>query len=151
MLVSTLAQSARAERLHPLFKKLFDYVKTHDLTKVPAGRIVLQGEELFINVDDATLRSREEQKLEVHRRYIDVHFPLSGVETVGWCSLETLTEASDALFDAEKDFALYTVPASSYFEVQPGSFYIVWPEDAHAPIIGEGRLRKAIAKVQVIV
>ena len=150
MLVSTLAQSARAERLHPLFKKLFDYVKTHDLTKVPAGRIVLQGEELFINVDDATLRSREEQKLEVHRRYIDVHFPLSGVETVGWCSLETLTEASDALFDAEKDFALDTVPAASYFEVQPGSFYIVWPEDAHAPIIGEGRLRKAIAKVQVI-
>ena len=58
MLVSTLVQSARAERLHPLFKKLFDYVKTHDLTKVPAGRIVLQGEELFINVDDATLRSR---------------------------------------------------------------------------------------------
>ena len=150
MLVSTLAQSARAERLHPLFKKLFDYVKTHDLTKVPAGRIVLQGEELFINVDDATLRSREEQKLEVHRRYIDVHFPLSGAETVGWRSLETLTEASDAPFDAENDFALYTAPAASYFEVQPGSFYIVWPEDAHAPIIGEGRLRKAIAKVQVI-
>ena len=150
MLVSTLAQSARAERLHPLFKKLFDYVKTHDLTKVPAGRIVLQGEELFINVDDATLRSREEQKLEVHRRYIDVHFPLSGAETVGWRSLETLSMASDAPFAAEKDFALYTAPAASYFEVQPGSFYIVWPEDAHAPIIGEGRLRKAIAKVQVI-
>ena len=125
MLLSTLAQSARAERLHPLFKKLFDYVKTHDLTKVPAGRIVLQGEELFINVDDATLRSREEQKLEVHRRYIDVHFPLRGVETVGWRSLETLTEASDAPIDAEKGFALYTASAASYFEVQPGSFSIV--------------------------
>ena len=149
MVISTLEQSARIERLHPLFKKLFDYIKTHDLTKVPAGRIVLQDDALFINVDDATLRSREEQKLEVHRRYIDVHFPLSGVETVGWRSLETLGQPSDAPFDEEKDFALYSAPASSYFEVQPGTFYVVYPEDAHAPIIGEGRLRKAIAKVLV--
>ena len=31
MIVSNLQNSQRIEGLHPLFKSLFDYVKTHDL------------------------------------------------------------------------------------------------------------------------
>ncbi len=63
--------------LHPLLKKLFDYVATHDLSQVPAGRVTIQGDDLFINVTDATLLPREERKMEVHRAYLDVHIPLS--------------------------------------------------------------------------
>ena len=74
MILQSLQASERTETLHPLLKQLFDYVKSHDLTQVPAGRITLDGEKLFINVADATLVEAENQKLEVHRRYIDVHF-----------------------------------------------------------------------------
>ena len=149
MIFNSLLRSERTERLHPLFKQLFDYVRTHDLSQVPAGRIVLQGDDLYINVDDASLRSREAQKLEVHRRYIDVHFPLDGVEEVGWRSLDSLTCESEAPFDEARDFALYAAPATTYFTVRPGEFYVMFPEDAHAPIIGQGTLRKAIAKVRI--
>ena len=31
MIVSNLQNSSRIEPLHPLFKQLFDYVKSHDL------------------------------------------------------------------------------------------------------------------------
>lgn len=31
MIVSNLQNSQRVEKLHPLFKQLFDYVKSHDL------------------------------------------------------------------------------------------------------------------------
>ena len=110
---------------------------------------MLQGDNLYINVDDASLRSREAQKLEVHRRYIDVHFPLDGVEEVGWRSLDSLTCESEAPFDEVRDFALYAAPATTYFTVRPGEFYVMFPEDAHAPIIGQGTLRKAIAKVRI--
>ena len=41
MILSTLAESGRVEHLHPAFKLVLDYVKSHDLTKVPAGRIAL--------------------------------------------------------------------------------------------------------------
>ena len=149
MIINSLSRSERTERLHPLFKKLFDYIRTHDLSQQPPGRIVLQGDDLFINLDQPQLRSRETQKLEVHRRYVDVHFPLSGAEEVGWRSLDTLPCESEEPFDEKNDFALYAAPATVYFTVHPGEFYVMFPEDAHAPIIGEGTLHKAIAKVRL--
>ena len=82
MILTTLAHASRIEALHPLLPQLFDYIRHHDLREADAGRITLDGEKLFINIDEPQLRSREEQKLEVHRRYIDVHIPLSAPETV---------------------------------------------------------------------
>ena len=148
MILDTLSNAPRYYALHPLFQQLFDYVSTHDLSAVPAGRITLDGDRLFINVNDSQLLTPEEQKLEVHRRYIDVHFPLSCAERVGWAPLEHLGE-SDAPFNEESDFAVYSCEADTYFTVQPGQFCIVWPEDAHAPIIGEGKIRKLVAKVLI--
>ena len=50
MVIAHLNDSERYASLHPLFKQLFDYVKSHDLSQVPAERITLDGERLFINV-----------------------------------------------------------------------------------------------------
>ena len=49
MIVSNLQNSQRIEGLHPLFKSLFDYVKTHDLLHADLGRIEVDGDHLFIN------------------------------------------------------------------------------------------------------
>lgn len=149
MIHAPLTHSERYEALHPLLKQLFDYVRTHDLTAVPTGRITLQGDELFINVVDAQMVPAESQKLEVHEAYVDVHFPLSTTETIGWRALSSIDTAPEAPFDAENDFALYATSSSSLCTVKPGEFVLVWPEDAHAPIIGKGPLRKAIAKVKL--
>lgn len=149
MILAHIEDSERYFSLHPLFKQLFDYVKTHDLSQVPAERITLDGERLFINVADASLKSPEEQVLEVHRRYIDVHFPLSSNEVMGWSPLQGLQTESVNPFNEEDDYAVYAEAAQTYLTIRPGEFVIVWPEDAHAPIIGEGKLRKLIAKVLI--
>lgn len=148
MILSHISDSSRYESLHPLFKQVFDYIKANDLTKVPAERIVLDGDKLFINVADAKLIPAETQKLEVHQKYIDIHFPLSGKEVVGWKHQSNLG-TSETPFDTDNDFALYAEEPTTYFTVMPGEFYIVYPEDAHAPIIGEGTLRKLIVKVMI--
>ena len=149
MILAHIEDSERYFSLHPLFKQLFDYVKTHDLSQVPAERITLDGERLFINVAYASLKSPEEQVLEVHRRYIDVHFPLSSNEVMGWSPLQGLQTESVNPFNEEDDYAVYAETAQTYLTIRPGEFVIVWPEDAHAPIIGEGKLRKLIAKVLI--
>lgn len=152
MIIARIDDAGRYYALHPLLKPLFDYVREHDLLRAPAGRIELQGDDLFINVNDSTLVSREEQQLEVHRRYIDVHFPLSSAEDYGWRHLATLGE-SDAPFDVASDYALYTAPADKWFTLQPGEFCIVFPEDAHAPVVapapGSKSIRKLVAKVKI--
>ena len=95
------------------------------------------------------MKAPEDQVLEVHRRYIDVHFPLTGEETMGWSPMSVLTTESVNPFNEEDDYAIYAEQAQSYHTIHPGEFAIVWPEDAHAPIIGKGTLRKLIAKVLI--
>ena len=148
MIIARLEDGERYYALHPLLKLLFEYVKSHNLLTAPTGRITLQGGDLFINVNDSTLLPREKQKLEVHRSYIDVHFPLSCAEDYGWRHLSTLAD-SDAPFDEDNDYALYSQPADKWFTLQPGEFCIVYPEDAHAPIVGDGKIRKLVAKVKI--
>lgn len=146
MILSDISDSGRYEVLHPRIAQFFHYLHTHDLSQMPAGRIEVDGENLFVNVCETTMVSAECQKLEVHRRYIDIHVPLLQAETIGWKHISELGE-SEAPFDEQDDYALYTDSPSSFVKVKPGEFLLVYPEDAHAPLIGEGRQRKLIAKV----
>ena len=61
MIIINLKDSATIEALHPAFKPLFDYLKSHNLLDMPLGRKELDGERLFINNDNPTLPAAEEQ------------------------------------------------------------------------------------------
>lgn len=148
MIVSNLQNSERIESLHPLFKQLFDYVKTHDLLHTECGRIELAGDDLFINNVNPTCVSASDQVLEVHRDYIDVHILLEGKERIGWKALEDVTDLKQA-YQKEGDCALYSDTPTSFVDLLPGQFLIVFPEDPHAPLIGEGKIRKLIGKVKI--
>ena len=148
MVIAALEDSGRYAALHPRLAALFGYVAANDFGSASPGRIEVAGDDIYINVVEADMKAPGEQKLEAHREYIDVHIPLSAVETIGWRHAGSLGN-SDAPFDEEGDFALYSEPAAGYYAVPPGSFCIVFPEDAHAPLIGTGPIRKLIAKVRV--
>ncbi len=146
MIITQLNDTATIERLHPMFKQLFDYIKSHNLLEMPIGRIELDGEHLFINNDNPTLREASAQTIEVHRRYIDVHIPLDKSETIGWKPTRHCTQLiSD--YEEDKDRMFYNDRPDTYIEIQPGEICICYPEDGHAPIIGHGTMRKAVAKV----
>jgi YhcH/YjgK/YiaL family protein len=149
MILGTLQDSARYEALHPDFKEVFDYVKQHDLLHTELGRIELRGDDIFINNIDPTTSLASDQPLEVHETYLDVHMLLEGRERIGWLPASECRKARGT-FDHEKDFILYDDTPSSYVDLLPGQFAIVYPEDAHAPMIGQGeQIRKLIIKVRV--
>lgn len=148
MILANLSDSARYECMHPLFKQVFDYIRSNDLARVPAGRIELDGERLFINVVDTALIPVQSAKLEAHRRYIDIHVPLTQTELIGLAHISEVGE-SEAPFDEEGDCALYAYPRPVWVAVRPGEFLVVYPEDTHAPLVGEGSQRKLIVKVML--
>lgn len=148
MIVSNLQNSRRVESLHPLFKTLFDYVKSHDLLHADLGRIELKGDELFINNVNPECLPADKQVLELHRDYIDVHILLEGAERIGWKAIEDLTTEVKP-YEKEGDCALYSDVPTAFVDLLPGQFAIVYPEDPHAPIIGMGKIRKLIGKVRI--
>lgn len=148
MIVSNLKHSSRIESLHPRFKKLFYYIKSTDLLKIPLGRIEIDGENLFINNVELNGLKADKQVLEMHRQYIDIHILLQGEETIGWKSIEDIETISER-YVSDQDCELSTDKPTSYTKLKVGEFMIVYPEDPHAPGIGEGVIRKLIAKVKL--
>lgn len=148
MVISNLKNSSRVKALHPLFERLFDYVKSFDFLHAPLGRIELDGENLYIMNSEPDAVPQEKQLLELHHQYIDVHILLEGRERIGWKATEDLTQEVKA-YASEGDCALYSDVPSMWIDLLPGQFVIVYPEDAHAPCIGEGKIRKLTAKVKL--
>lgn len=146
MIQTTIDDAMRYSGISLRMAALLQFVKDHDLLHMPIGKIEIEGQKLYIDNARSELVSHENRKLEVHRRYIDIHLPLSGSEIIGWSPLSALGEP-DAPFDTEKDCALYSQLAQVYTNVTPGQCFIAFPEDAHAPLIGYGTLRKAVGKI----
>ncbi|MGL4520655.1 MAG: YhcH/YjgK/YiaL family protein [Phocaeicola sp.] len=148
MIITTLKDCSRYENLHPKFKMLFDYMKSTEILHLPLGRIELCGEELFINNVEPAALTKEEQPLELHESYIDVHMLFSGKESMGWLPTDKITSYSKP-YEADEDCALTADTPTTYIVLKPYDMAIVYPEDAHAPLIGTGKIRKMIAKVKL--
>ena len=148
MILSSLNYAGRVKTLHPFFGKLFEYVATHNLLNSDLGKIVIDGDKLFINNINPECVLEHNQKLELHREYIDVHILLEGKERIGWKDIDGLMSCVQT-YDSETDSALYQDLPTTYVDLVPGQFVIVYPEDAHAPLIGNGRIRKLVAKVKL--
>lgn len=148
MILDSLNNTEKVEHLHPLFKQAFDYLRATDFSKVEDGKIELDGSRLFISVVSLSGKDKKEAAIETHKKYIDIQSPLLGVEKIGWKPGCELQEES-VPYDEEKDIAFYVDRPTAFTKIYPGQFAIYFPEDGHAPGIGEGNIRKVIVKVQV--
>ncbi len=145
MILGSLKNTKRIEALNPYFKKVFDYVRTHDMAAVPAGKVVIDGDDCFINVVDHPGKTKETSKLESHDHFLDIHIPISAPETLGWIAREDIAGTP---YDEKSDSSVYDGPAEIYTTIQPGEFVIYWPEDVHAPAISSAPFRKLIVKAR---
>ena len=146
MIFSNLSQSDRYAALHPLFPRAFEYMRNTDLLALAPGRYPIVGEQLFVIVENVAGRTREDAKLECHRNYIDIQLVLEGNDEMGWKALaDCVDPASD--YSAEKDIRFFRDAPASWITTLPGAFCIFFPEDAHAPLVSTGHIRKAIFKI----
>ncbi len=148
MILDSLNNTGWVEKLHPLFKKAFDYIRETDFSKMEDGSYPLDGTKLYANVVTLTGKEKKEAAIETHNKYIDIQLPLLGVEKIGWKPGSELQEVSTP-YDEENDIAFYIDRPTAFTKIYPGQFAVYFPEDGHAPGIGVGNIRKVIVKVQV--
>lgn len=148
MILSTLSQSSCYAALHPLFPRVFEYIRNTDLLSLDPGRYPIVGEDLFAIVEQVPGRTREMAKLEAHRRYIDIQLVLEGMDEMGWKALADCTQpVSD--YSAEKDIRFFNDAPATWIITPPDHFCIFFPEDAHAPLVSSGNIRKVIFKIAI--
>lgn len=150
MIYDDLTRSA----LYPqnaLFEQAFGFLKTLG-PATPCGKTVLQGDNLFVSIDNYETKKREAARPETHRHYIDIQVLLSGSEQIEIFSAFKLT--GDELYDTDRDLAFYNRPETPDATVllEPGKFAVFFPDDAHMPGLQNGTagvVKKAVAKIRV--
>jgi YhcH/YjgK/YiaL family protein len=148
MILDALKNAASILALNPLFKQAFDFIQNNDLSSMAPGKTIIDGDKLFISVMEIDGKTPEAAKMESHVKYIDIQVVISGVETMGWTAIEHCTDAIEP-YNTEKDLQFFFNKPSTYITVNPGEFAIFFPEDGHAPGIGNGPIKKAVVKVLV--
>jgi YhcH/YjgK/YiaL family protein len=87
-------------------------------------------------------------KFECHDRYIDIQVGLKGHETLGWKARVTCSVPNGGYND-EKDVRYFSDAPDTFFDLSEGQFAVFFPEDVHAPMIGEGEIKKLVIKVKI--
>jgi biofilm protein TabA len=125
-------------------------VNSQDLTALEPGNYEVAGEEVKAVLMDKPGKTAAEslEKFECHDKHIDIQVLIQGEEQIGWKPRADCTEPKGS-YNPEKDVLFYQDSPDMYFQLKPGQFVILFPEDVHAPMISDGNIKKLVIKVRV--
>lgn len=130
------------------FKILFEFIRDNNINKLPLGKIEIDGDRIFLMNVETSGNDESIQPLEMHRKYIDVHILIDGKEKIGWKATSDINHLLKQ-YEEDGDCALSDDKPQFYVILEPGDCFVAYPEDAHAPAIGDGKIRKLIGKIKI--
>ena len=151
MILANIKDAERYCTLNKSFPAVFEFLKTLN-TESTEGVV---SDDYRVNFSGKYIETADknpdgtEKSFEAHKKYIDIHYCISGSEGIGYADVATLTPTTE--YDEENDYFLLS---GDYQKVilHEGDFCIVFPEDAHIPMMSGftgGKLLKAVAKVKL--
>jgi biofilm protein TabA len=134
--------------LHPRFGKAFEFVKGLNLETLEAGqKFEIDGKDIHASVSGKEGQKAGDAKFEAHDNYFDIQICPSANETIGWSPRDAVKEIKTP-YNPEKDITFFADKPHTYFQLKAGEFAIFYPEDVHAPMIGNGLIKKLVVKIK---
>lgn len=152
MIIDNLDSAA----LNPVYPQVIRHalqaILAHQPQHLANGKYPIEGELVYFSVFDGKTKPLEEQRPELHARYIDVHILLEGEEIIGAAPLGQHQQA-DGEFDEANDIGFFNgMGCETLIKLQPGELVILFPGELHRPMatLGEpAALRKIVAKIDI--
>ena len=148
MILDNIANIDKYACLHPRFAKAFEFVKSQHLESLEPVNFEIDGKDIHASVSAKEVVKDEDAKFECHDNYFDIQVCPSGTETIGWSARADCKEVRTP-YNPEKDVTFFADKPSTYFQMKAGQFAIFYPEDVHAPMIGEGVIKKLVVKIKI--
>lgn len=129
-------------------QEALNFIRVTDLASLSKGKHIINDGNVWVNIVEANLRPSSKALLEAHDEFIDIHVPISAPESYG---IKPRIECSvpKGEMDKNDDIIFFDDKIAEIFTKQPGEMTIFEPDMSHAPLIGEGLIKKAIFKVRV--
>ncbi|MBS7358988.1 MAG: YhcH/YjgK/YiaL family protein [Oscillospiraceae bacterium] len=115
------------------FEKVYEVTKEYQKNPFESGRIDIDGDNAWCNVNTYNLEAGKEIKYESHKKYADVQVMIDGEEYIGWAPKDECKITED--FKDGSDIAFMTAQNGQNILLRKGYFTVFFPGDAHAPCI----------------
>ncbi|MEG0395851.1 MAG: YhcH/YjgK/YiaL family protein [Oscillospiraceae bacterium] len=148
MIYDTLENLNQYTGLYENLDKAIDFIEKTNLTSLPLGKTVIDGDNVFVNVMEAEPKPTEELAFETHSLYMDLQTDIEGTELleVALGGVEELTP-----FNAETDFGTWNAETSGAGILGVGRFVVFLTEEPHKPTIaaeGCAKVKKCVFKIK---
>ncbi len=148
MIIDNIDNADKYFILNNDFKIVFDYINSHNLKSMECGKHEIRGNELFFNLQEYETKSS--QKLEAHKKYIDIQIVISGEEYMGYTNINNTKTIEE--YNIEKD-VMFLSGNTDKLKADSKTFLIFYPEDAHMPALTSNdrnkKVKKAIFKILI--
>lgn len=149
MIIDKIENASLYYGLGERFQLALEWLAAVDPASMPSGqKVEIKGDELYATRFDVETKLPADCKLECHKDYADIQFVVSGTEGMGY----SLPDAPlEQLSEYTPDIQFFTTDWDT-LTIRPGTFYIVWPQDLHAPRVAleaPGPVTVIVAKVKL--
>jgi len=153
MIFDTFTHRNRYAGLNENVDQALEIIGAMTTDSFEAVPLKINGEQLFINRCAYESHDTSEAVMEAHGRYIDVMAVLEGEETVYVYPAERLQNVYQPYKEADDVLLASFETAAVPVRLTPGTFLILFPEDAHSPgCMTETRcaVKKIIGKALIV-
>jgi YhcH/YjgK/YiaL family protein len=148
MILDSISYAEKYASLSENFAKAFQFMDSCDLHYLEVGKHEVSGDDVYVIIAEDTHNPEHTPTLEAHKVYADIQISLEGSFALGYTpAAECKTIKKE--YDAENDYLLYADAEKEIFELTPGNFSILFPQDAHAPHSPKTSVKKAVFKVKL--
>jgi YhcH/YjgK/YiaL family protein len=145
MILDRLTNADFYRAVAPRLWQGLEYLRNTALADLAVGRLDLDGDRLFVLVQEYTTKLAVDCQYEAHRKYCDIQTVASGIERVGWAHLAQMQES--IVYSEEKDVAFFS-GQGDLFTLSPGVFAVFFPHDVHMPCL-QGPAPAVVKKIVV--
>jgi YhcH/YjgK/YiaL family protein len=150
MIIDKLSNAALYENISERIKQAFQYLLHTDLNAVAPGKYTIDGDNIFVIVQEYETLDAANEQMEAHKKHIDVQYMISGEEMVGHALFNG--QAPSKEYSKEEDYMLFADTPSFFTKLAEGTFMIFFPTDLHMPCIKVNeskKVKKAVVKVKI--
>jgi len=112
--------------------KAITYLRETDFESLADGVYEIDGKMMYAQVFTYTSKSASKCKPELHRKYLDVQFWISGEELFGVSPIHNVGNCIEEIH--ERDLYFYDgVKSESFVHATQGCYAVFFPNDVHRP------------------
>lgn len=153
MILDQMKNGAFYKGVMPAITAALEKMANYTPDDYPVGRVDVDGDNLFLLLNDYQTRAAEDALFEAHQKYIDVMYMVEGEEIIYVKPTEMLSAVTQP-YNSEKDVLMATLDCDATpVRLIAGNFIVLFPQDAHAPGCYDTEprtVKKIIGKIKLL-